>query len=126
MHALQTIDALMFNQIQVHKIPLMNYGSSLGYRPTLTGEDVVRLMRDVHIFPILMNSFAEQPMFPTNPLLLQQVMDGLLHMVHHLPEHLRKDMHVSLQIFSARFKLKQTILPLAIIILVTDVRHLRT
>ena len=37
MHALQTIDALMFNRIQVHKVPLMNYECSLGYRPTLTG-----------------------------------------------------------------------------------------
>ena len=99
MHALQTVDALMFNRIQVHKIPLMNYGSSLGYRPTLTGEDIVRQMRDVRIFSILMNIFTEQPMFPTNPLLLQEVMDGLLRMVHHLPEHLRNDMHMSLQIF---------------------------
>ena len=76
MHALQTIDALMFNQIQVHKIPLMNFVSSLGYRPTLTGEDVVCLMRDVRIFSLLTNIFTEQLMFPTNPLLLQQVMDG--------------------------------------------------
>ncbi len=86
MHALQTIDALMFNRIQVHKVtvPLVNYGSSLGYRPTLTGGDIVRLMKDVRIFSILMKIFAEQPMFPTSPLLLQQVLDGLLRMVHHL------------------------------------------
>jgi hypothetical protein len=58
MHALQTIDALMLNRIQVHKVPFVNYGSSLGYRPTLPGGDIVRLMKDVCIFSILMNIFA--------------------------------------------------------------------
>ena len=52
MHALQTIDALMFDQVQVHKIPLLNYGKSLGYRPTLAGVDIVRLMNDVCIFSL--------------------------------------------------------------------------
>jgi hypothetical protein len=55
-------------------------------------------------------------MFPTSPLLFQQVLDGLLRMVHHLPEHMRNDMHMSLQIFPARFKLKETILPMAMTI----------
>ena len=58
MHALQTIDALMFNRIQVHKVPLMNYGCSLGYRPTLTGGDIVRLMKDAHIFFYLDEYFS--------------------------------------------------------------------
>ncbi len=46
-----------------------------------------------------MNIFTEQPLLPTSPLLLQQVLDGLLMMVHHLPDHVRADLHTSLQIF---------------------------
>ncbi len=87
MHALQTIHGLMFNRALVNKVPIMNYGSSLGYRPTLTGADVLRLMKDVRIFSFLMNLFTEQPLLPKSPLLLQQVLDGLLRMLHHLPDH---------------------------------------
>ncbi len=35
-------------------------------------------------------------------------------MVHHLPDHVRTDFHTSLHIFDACFKLKQTILPMAL------------
>jgi hypothetical protein len=87
MHALQTIHGLMFNRALVNKVPIMNYGSSLGYRPTQTGADVLRLMKDVRIFSFLMNLFTEQPLLPKSPLLLQQVLDGLLRMLHHLPDH---------------------------------------
>jgi hypothetical protein len=37
-------------------------------------------------------------------------------MVHHLPYHVRADLHTSLQIFAAHFKFKQTILPMALLI----------
>ena len=73
-------------------------------------------MKDIRVFSILINIFGEQPLFPTNPMLIQQVLDGLLRMLHHLPEHVRTDLHTSLQIFAARFKLKETILPMALII----------
>jgi hypothetical protein len=121
MHALQTIYGLLFNRAQISKVPIMNYGSSLGYRPTPTGADVLRLMKDVRIFSFLMNIFTEQPVLPTSPLLLQQVLDGLLRMVHYLPDHVRTDLHTSLQIFAARFKLKQTILPMALLISVAAI-----
>ncbi len=115
MHALQTINGLMFNRAQVNKVQIMNYCSSLqvGYRPTPTGADVLHLMKDVRIFSFLMNIFTEQPLLPTSILLLQQVLDGLLRMVHHLPDHVQVDLHTSLQIFAACFKLKQTILAMA-------------
>jgi hypothetical protein len=122
MHALQTIYGLLFNRAQVNKVQIMNYGSSLGYRPTQTGADVFRLMKDVCIFPFLLNIFTEQPLLPTSPLLLQQVLDGLIRMVvQHLPDHVRTDLHTSLQIFAARFKRKQTILPMALLISVAAI-----
>jgi hypothetical protein len=43
-------------------------------------------------------------------LLIQQVLDGPFRMIHHLPYHVRKDLHTSLQIFAAFFKLRETIL----------------
>jgi hypothetical protein len=47
---------------------------------------------------------------------MQQVLDGLLRMVHHLPDLVQADLHTYLQIFAARFKLKQTILPMALLL----------
>ncbi len=87
MRALQTIYGLLFYRAQVNKVQIMNYCSSLGYLPTPTGADVLRLMKDVRIFSFLLNIFTEQPLLPTSPLLLKQVLDGLLRMVHHLPYH---------------------------------------
>jgi hypothetical protein len=71
-------------------------------------------MKDVRMFSFLLNIFTEHPWLPTSPLLLQQVLDGLLRLVHHPPDHVRTDLHTSLQIFAARFNLKQTILPMAL------------
>jgi hypothetical protein len=68
-------------------------------------------MKDVRVFSFLMN--IEQPLLPTSPLLLEQVLDGLLNVVHLLLDHVRADLHTSLQIFAARFKLKLTFLPMA-------------
>jgi hypothetical protein len=116
MHALQTIYDLMFNRAQVNKVQIMNYCSSLGYLPTPTGADVLRLTKDVRIFSFLMNIFTEQPLLPKSPLLLQQVLDGLLRMAHHLLDHVRADLHTSLKILAARVKLKQNILPMALLI----------
>ena len=116
LHALQTVNALMYNRAQGSKVFILNFGGSLGYRPTPTGADILRLMKDLRNFSLLMNIFSEQPLFPTNPLLIQQVLDGLLRMIHYLPEHVRTELHTSLQIFVARFKLRQPILPMAILI----------
>ena len=116
LHGLQTVSALLFNRAQGGKVQIMNFGSSLGYRPTPTGADILCLMKDVRVFSLLMNIFTEQPLFPTNPMLIQQVLDGLLRMVHLLPDHVRTDLHTSLQIFAARFKLKETVLPMAVLI----------
>jgi hypothetical protein len=116
MHGHQTVKALMYNRAQGNKVSIMNFGSSLGYRPTPTGADVLRLMKDLRNFSLLINIFTEQPLFPTNALLIQQVLDGLLRMVHLLPEHVRPELHTSLQIFLARYKIRQTILPMAVLI----------
>jgi hypothetical protein len=47
LHAHQTLNALTFNQAQGSKVIIMNFCRSLGYTSTPTGDNVLRLLKDL-------------------------------------------------------------------------------
>ena len=106
LHALQLLDALFYNRAQGHKLAIMTYGSTLGYRPAPTSAHVARLLRDCYLVAYLVYIISPNvaTLFEVDQAYLVQAVDGLQRSASSLPGLARSNVLNRLQAISTRLK----------------------
>jgi hypothetical protein len=119
LHAYQLIAAFFFNRVQTGKVAILNITTTIGYSPILTGADVARLIRDIHIYAFMLHVMTDNEdstLSKSDRGFITQAVDGLQRSAHLLPEHIRPVFTRSLHLFADRIKKKEPIRSSALLI----------